>query len=122
MSIELDTTLKFFAVDSAGNSEQVRTETYAILNISEDSGIRPNVVDLTKCEKAQIFINKAGYAEIKIYNVMGDTVKEYPGKNYNISDSEFFPEDCASDLGAGLYIIYIKGDNIDIKLKVILLK
>jgi len=120
--IEYDTVLKFFAVDTAGNTEKIKTETYKILDITEDCAIRPNVIDLTKCEKGEILINKQGYAEIRVYNTMGDLVLEYPGKDYNIGDSEFFPVSCDSDLGAGLYIIYIKGDNIDIQLKTILLK
>lgn len=123
ITITSNTILKYFARDTAGNMEAVKTGEFIIIKqFSEPFRVIPNIIDLSKCERSRIFINEEDEAQITVYNVLGDIVKEYPKKIYKRSDFEYFPEDCNSNIGAGLYIVVVKGTKINGKQKMIIYK
>jgi hypothetical protein len=120
IEISADTVLKYFARDLAGNSEEIKTEEYKIIITSSKAISVPTVANLSKGERCKIMLGESGYAQIKIYNVRGDLVKEFNRKYYSKGEFEIFPDD--TEISAGLYIVYVKGDNFEQKLKIIIVK
>jgi hypothetical protein len=120
IEISADTILKYFARDLAGNSEEIKTEEYKIIITSSKAISAPTVANLSKGERCKIMLGEDGYAQIKIYNVRGDLVKEFNRKYYSQGEFEIFPDD--TEISAGLYIVYVKGDKFEQKLKIIIVK
>ena len=125
IKINTTTTLKFYAENSIGLAEEVQTRTYTFEKIpTEDVAVYNNYLDLSKAEPARIIFGKAGNVEIKIYNMKGVLVKSYVKQYYKRGEGKEWygtVKKTAKKVGAGLYIVVIKGD-INEKLKMIVKK
>jgi len=114
------TTLKFFSIDQAGNMEPVINEKrYKILQVpDEDIVVYPSYCNIQDSDIVRIVINKnTSGAGIIIYNIAGQIVYEYEQKKYNKGDFvewRLTGKD-NSKIASGLYIIHIKGNDIDAK-------
>ncbi|MBN1898907.1 MAG: right-handed parallel beta-helix repeat-containing protein [Spirochaetes bacterium] len=90
-----------------------------------DVAVFPNYLDLSRGESAKIVFGKEYVTEIIIYTLSGYPVKSFPKQNYSIGEYQVWDgtiNDTGKKAGAGLYIILVKGDNIDKKLKLIIKK
>ncbi|MDD5067602.1 MAG: right-handed parallel beta-helix repeat-containing protein [bacterium] len=125
VSIDRTTTLKFYAKNSFGLSEAVQTLQYDFIKLpSEDAAVYNNHLDLSKAEPARIIFGKACTVEVKVYNVKGILVKSWPSRHYDAGQYQDWYgtfRDSTKKVGAGLYIILIKGD-INKKLKITVTK
>ena len=94
-------------------------------NASLQTGIYPNYIELSKNEKAKIVIGESDNVEIRIYNIVGSLIKSYAKRYYNAGDYVEWDgtiRDTNIKAGAGIYIVVIKGDKINIIKKLILTK
>jgi hypothetical protein len=93
-------------------------------NLQDDFAVFPNYLDLSKQETVSIVAGRSCEVEIMVYTVSGVPVKIWSKRTYN--KGETIPWDGTNDdgkqLASGVYIIVIKGDDIDVKLKLILKK
>lgn len=121
--INRKTILKFYARDVAGNQETVRSNTYEILLVPKDDFTVYNN-ELTRGEEqVRIIINKASRIRIHIYNLTGVLVRSYPETDYpagSIVQWDGRVESTGQKARAGLYIIHIKGEGVDKKLKLMI--
>ncbi|MDD5067558.1 MAG: chitobiase/beta-hexosaminidase C-terminal domain-containing protein, partial [bacterium] len=125
VSIDRTTTLKFYARNSLGLSETVQIRQYDFIKLpSEEAAVYNNHLDLSKAEPARIIFGKACTVEVKVYNVKGILVKSWPSRHYDAGQYQDWYgtfRDSVKKVGAGLYIILIKGD-INKKLKITVTK
>ncbi|MCK9211500.1 MAG: exo-alpha-sialidase [Ignavibacteriaceae bacterium] len=68
----------------------------------------------------QVAIPEAGYYALKVYNTLGQEVAELVNGQLGVGDYNFNFD--ASKLSSGLYIYSIKGSNVNISKKMILMK
>ncbi len=104
----------------------VATEPNSGINETElVTGVYPNYIDISQEEKAKIVFGKSMEAVIKIYNGVGTIVKTYPRKYYNAGGYVEWDgriNDTDVKVGAGVYIVVIKGKNFNKIIKMIVRK
>lgn len=125
ITISKNTTLKYFAIDTAGNAENIKTQIYIIIKTPKDEvASYPNCLDFSKTDHVKIVFAQADTAQINVYNMRGVLVKTFNRIFYSANSFHkwFGKNDNGNKVGSGLYIIHIKGDKIDKKVKVLLLK
>ncbi len=127
VSIEINksTILKYYAKDKNGNAEEVKTKEYTIRVKPTGAGVYPNVLDLSSGnEPVKIIFGENTTADIYIYTSLGTLVKHFTTNSYSEGDiKEWFGKDEDGDIvSSGIYIVVVKGDNIDKKFTVAVVK
>ena len=126
ITITTDTVLKCYARDIYNNQSSVYTYTYEIISQPEqDAEVYNNYADLSSPDtKIRFVINKDSQnVRIKIYDIRGHLLYEISaGDCVKGSIIEWDGRINGRKADAGLYIVWIKGNNIDIKRKIIIVK
>ncbi|MBU1077406.1 MAG: SBBP repeat-containing protein [Spirochaetes bacterium] len=86
------------------------------------TGVYPNYFQIGHDHEIKIVIAEAGYARIRIYNIADSLVKDYPEQYYQAGAYSVWDGKggVGQALGAGLYFVVIKGENVNTICKVIL--
>ncbi len=126
VKISTPVTLRYYSKDKAGNAEDIQEKDYVILRMPEGGvAVYPNYLDLDAGEPARIVFGKSFNAEIRIYTMRGVLVKHYP-KEYHEAAS--FVEwdgrikDTSEKVGGGIYVVVVKGDEINKKIRMVIRK
>ena len=126
ISINHNMTIKYYSKDIYNNTESVKTAYYEILNIPENEAeVYNSYCDLSIGDNVRFVIGKSdNNVEIKVYNLKGKLIWS---KNNINSDGKTLVEwngvdSSGKKVGAGVYIVFIKGNNIDVKRKIIIVK
>lgn len=88
--------------------------------LPEIAAVYPNYISLAKGQRAKIVFGKSCEAEIFIYDIFGHLVKFYPRSYYEKGDMKEWDgtiKDTLKKVGAGIFIVLIKGKNIEQRLK-----
>jgi len=119
------TRLKVFARNNVGLNSETIERYYEILKApKKDIMVYNNCLELSKSEPARIVIGKSGNMEIKIYDMIGNLVKEYKKQYYEEgSVIEWYGnyKDSTRKVGRGIYLVVIKGD-VNTTMKIIVTK
>lgn len=126
VNINTYTVLKYYAENESGAKSEIETKIYQIVILpQEEASVYNNHVDLSKGDPVRIIFGQEDTAEIKIYNMRGVLVKSYPKQSYKVGEGQLWYgtiKESTSKVGAGLYIVIIKGDVIGKKTLKVLVK
>ncbi len=126
IQINKNKVLKYYSKDIYGNKENVKTSEYEILKVPADKAeVYNNYCNIANNEKVRIAINEGDEnVVIRIYNIKGEIVWEKEIGNSNGRELiEWDGKDSNGKMvNGGVYIVLIKGNKIDIKRKIIVIK
>jgi len=112
----------YYSVDSAGNTENMRTNTYIIYGKSTGKiSLYPTIANINLIDSIKIVIPERGVYNITLYNIKGrmvwkdDVTISSAGDIFKWSYFELIEE-------SGIYFFHCKGNRIDERKKVIIIK
>ncbi|MDD5066260.1 MAG: SBBP repeat-containing protein [bacterium] len=117
------------AVNSAGSTGYSSAEFDLFNSLYKDknipAGVYPNLISLDSGESFRIVPGEPDNAGIKIYNMNSQLVGDFPRRYYEKGGFQVWDgtvTGTGKKVGAGVYIVLIKGDKVSKKVKVIIQK